>query len=887
MPLTDTTNTTAQETSPGRRKSVVAPAQDWVAVQKKTFTRWANQYLARKGLQINDLNVDLGDGINLHALLETIGDEKLPKINKKPRMRIQKLENLSRAFDYLKKKEIKLVGIGSSDLLDGHEKLILGLVWTIILRFEVADAGDKAGLLLWCKRSTQGYNGVNVKNFTHSWNDGKAFCALINRYRPDLLDFEATRDESSEEALERAFRVAEEELGINRFLDVEDIADNVRPDEKSVVAYVTQFFKLFAGAAKNEQLVKCIAKAVGVTQRHQQWISAYNDGISELLSWVQGTAADHANRGDEFALGDSTEAVKAKLDCFRAHLREVKPEQHKKKVELEGIYNTLASSARNNNRPSFAPTIKPETLQVCWEALEEADRVYERDLLDRLTKFQRADAETSRFAAKAKNVGPWLDEKLAFFAEAAEHADEVEGAHALETRKEAHVLFQKRFEQYAPLLIKMRKMADAVPEYAPGHAQAARMAEEICTLEIKSHDVDDAGAAYLENVESGLARENELLRLGRDFDKDSEQLQFDLDQVHEDLSVQLGGGVTVDTDSIRDATVQLVPLKVVLENCASRVASLESIAEALAGPGAARRPEAAEVAAHLRSHCDERVEQMNNHKENLAGLLEKEEAKDVACLHFAKLAEEFQSFCSEQTAQNADDTEGTDDVQSLEEQQAELRARMADCAERAEPLLAGLEEADAACEAACVVVNPHTGSTMNGLRGVFDTLNKVLRRTDESLTAQILANKSTEVSPEQLKEIKEVFEYFDEDKSGELDLHELIEGCKGAGFDMTDGEVEKKLRELGGKNADGELYCNLDQFTQFMLDQLQTGDGAVDVLEAFKELTGASDTITAGSVDRLFGSLNGVAPFMHEHMPVAEGKEGYDYSLFTAHLFTC
>ena len=48
--------------------------------------------------------------------------------------------------------DLALVNIGSKDIFSGNEKIILGLIWTIILRFEITDPEGKAGLLLWVQR---------------------------------------------------------------------------------------------------------------------------------------------------------------------------------------------------------------------------------------------------------------------------------------------------------------------------------------------------------------------------------------------------------------------------------------------------------------------------------------------------------------------------------------------------------------------------------------------------------------------------------------------------------------------------------------------------------------------------------------------------------------
>ena len=52
-------------------------------------------------------------------------------------MRIHCLENTEKALQFLKNKKVHLENMGSHDIVDGNHRLILGLIWTIILRFQV------------------------------------------------------------------------------------------------------------------------------------------------------------------------------------------------------------------------------------------------------------------------------------------------------------------------------------------------------------------------------------------------------------------------------------------------------------------------------------------------------------------------------------------------------------------------------------------------------------------------------------------------------------------------------------------------------------------------------------------------------------------------------
>ncbi|KAI2653870.1 Spectrin beta chain, non-erythrocytic 1 [Labeo rohita] len=105
------------------------------AVQKKTFTKWVNSHLARVSCRISDLYNDLRDGYMLIRLLEVLSGELLPRPTR-GRMRIHCLENVDKALQFLKEQRVHLENVGSHDIVDGNHRLTLGLIWTIILRFQ-------------------------------------------------------------------------------------------------------------------------------------------------------------------------------------------------------------------------------------------------------------------------------------------------------------------------------------------------------------------------------------------------------------------------------------------------------------------------------------------------------------------------------------------------------------------------------------------------------------------------------------------------------------------------------------------------------------------------------------------------------------------------------
>ncbi|KAJ8929336.1 hypothetical protein NQ314_017989, partial [Rhamnusium bicolor] len=287
-------------------------------------------------------------------------------------------------------------------IVDGNLKMTLGMIWTIILRFAIQDISveemtAKEGLLLWCQRKTAPYKNVNVQNFHLSFKDGLAFCALIHRHRPDLIDYNKLSKDNPLENLNTAFDVAEKYLDIPRMLDPDDLINTPKPDERAimtyvscyyhafqgaqqvsivrkcqkltknlntylqntampderaVMTYVSSYYHRFSGAQKAETAANRICKVLKVNQENERLMEEYERLASDLLEWIRRTMPWLGSRQTDNSLA----GVQKKLEEYRTYRRKHKPPRVEQKAKLETNFNTLQTKLRLSNRPAYMPT---------------------------------------------------------------------------------------------------------------------------------------------------------------------------------------------------------------------------------------------------------------------------------------------------------------------------------------------------------------------------------------------------------------------------------------------------------------------------------------------------------------------------------------------------
>ncbi|XP_078330229.1 dystrophin-like isoform X4 [Crassostrea virginica] len=405
-------------------------------IQKRSFTKWINSQLSKAGHPlVTDLFTDLKDGTLLLSLLEVLSGKAMGK--EKGRMRVHHINNVNRVLDVLAQNyNIKLVNISSNDIVDGNQKLTLGLVWSIILHWQVKDVMKdvmddlqqtnlERTLLTWCRQCTEGYQRVDINNFTSSWRDGLAFNALLHHFRPQLFVYDDLLKNDNETNLEHAFCIAQEHLSIDRLLEAEDV--NVKtPDKKSIMMYLMCFFQVlphsniptpsedlipstpspatdnsfqFTDHNSNKEVIMSISSSSSqhsMTSTPSVDLSTYQDDLENVLAWL--LEAEEIVEKQE-PIGNDIKKVKGQFNQHEELMLELTKHQDSiGNVVKEG--NDLITEGKVTSEEENEIRVQMGLLNNRWEELR-------LKMIERQSKLQKKLMSTQQ--RQLDELAVWLE----------------------------------------------------------------------------------------------------------------------------------------------------------------------------------------------------------------------------------------------------------------------------------------------------------------------------------------------------------------------------------------------------------------------------------------------------------------------------------------------
>uniref|UniRef100_A0A8C4T8E9 Actinin, alpha 2b n=1 Tax=Erpetoichthys calabaricus TaxID=27687 RepID=A0A8C4T8E9_ERPCA len=854
----------------------------WEKQQRKTFTAWCNSHLRKAGTQIENIEEDFRNGLKLMLLLEVISGERLPKPDR-GKMRFHKIANVNKALDFIASKGVKLVSIGAEEIVDGNVKMTLGMIWTIILRFAIQDisveeTSAKEGLLLWCQRKTAPYRNVNVQNFHVSWKDGLAFCALIHRHRPDLIDYSKLNKDDPLGNLNLALEIAEKHLDIPKMLDAEDIVNTPKPDERAIMTYVSCFYHAFAGAEQAETAANRICKVLGVNQENEKLMEEYERLASQLLEWIRRTIPWLENRTPEKTMV----SMQQKLEDFRDYRRMHKPPKVQEKCQLEINFNTLQTKLRISNRPAFMPSEGKMVSDIAsaWQNLEQAEKGYEEWLLNEIRRLERLEHLAEKFRQKASIHESWAQDKEKILSRKDYESASLTEVRALLRKHEAFesdlAAHQDRVEQIAAIAQELNELDyHAVAEVNERCQRICDLWDKLGTMTQKRREALERTEKLLETIDQLFL---EFAKRAAPFNNWMEGAMEDLQDMfivhtveeiqslisaHEQFKATLP-----EADSERQAILGI-------QNEIQKISHSYNIVLSLTNPYSTIKSEG------ISAKWDKVKQLVPQRDQALQEELARQHSNERLRRQFAAQANVIGPWIQkkmEEIAHSSIEMSGT-----LEDQMTQLK-QYEHVIVNYKPNIDKLEGDHQLIQESLIFDNKHTNYTMEHIRVGWELLLTTIARTMNEIETQILTRDAKGISQEQMNEFRASFNHFDRKKKGGMETDDFRACLISMGYDL--GEVEfARIMTLVDPNGSG--IVSFQSFIDFMTRETADTDTAEQVIASFRILAGDKPYILAEELRRELPPEQ--AQYCITRMPAYTGPGkapgALDYSSFSTALY--
>lgn len=786
-------------------------------LQKIIFTRYVNQKFRGFGspTKITDIVKDVADGLVLIELIEIMSGKTYT--DKKPKastQRIQQIDNCSKALSFLKSCNVTTQA-SAENIVDGKTNLILGTIFQIILKYmklddeDVAASNDvKEAMLLWLNNKTAGYNNVKIENFTKSFHDGLAFCALIHRMRPKLIPFESLNKENKIENLTLALNTAAKYCNVEKYLEPSDIA---KLDELSMIVYLSDWYYGVSLLQQQDAGARRIGKLVVMTQLHDKMRAEYNSRSKVLVDWIDAKIKNL----DDHSFDNTLEGIRKKLVEFYAYKAGEKGEKISEHMDTESLFNDLALRLQRNKRPAFAPAISLADMQNKLKSLEASENNRSAAMQKELARQIKLDKMSKRFAADVQKFLGWVGEKESYL----KTKEEVDSIASAQLHLNVLASYNKEYENVKDSrLAALKTLANDI--IADNYIHKNDIASKQSDVESKYNSLSGLAQAKDKVLNDDLIREKHKEKLRMDF----AALATDFDSFSKDEIENAGNSYFGDTLEDVQAYEKVLAAK-------------EGQVRSKAGD---KKKAYDAVWAELQEY---KVTENNYTKLNLNDLvnlqskleealskqrkayqveLEKQIANDKLCKEFADKAQAFMDGLN--TQKNAADAKNDDLEASLKVVEGFLSDNTAGAK------LDELDNLEKKIRDAEIASNKYTQLTANDPRTAHAQFQISLKKRKSLLEAEIENQKRSGLTPEQMKEIEDNFKHFDKDGSKFLDRREFRQCLQSLGQDASPKAVDTALA-VYDKDKNGKI--SFDEFIDFMKKRLGDSNTKEEIIDAF------------------------------------------------------
>lgn len=568
-------------------------------------------------------------------------------------------------------------------------------------------------------------------------------------------------------------------------LDIDDMVDCVKPDERSVMTQVAAYYKAFASSNKAETAARKIAHVLETNREHERLIQEYETMASDLLAWIAAKVAEFGAR-DPLQGVDTCSTVLSEKNAFRSTEY---PAKLAEKGALEGHYSTLQTKLRLSGRPGYQPSEGKliSDIQAAWASVSTADVEHQDFVVAELNRNRLADQKAESFTHKADAHEAWTAGKDTEMAADDYSSCNLAGVVAL---KKKHEAFQ----------------SDLAAHELRVHT-IANLANELDGLNyVHSDPVQDRYAAIYENwqqlvtlsqerqaaLDAAEEAQQRLDGLCLQYGKEAPPFSNFLDVTKEKLTETY----------IADTPSDVAELRAALEEVAAEMPAhkeeFDSLNDIQQQIGDNVNPYSPHIFATLSAQWDELQTLVAKRGEQLDAEAATQDGREGLRVSFAEQANAADEWLQAKDAELKGLVDNSS-FDSIEEQIGELEARGTDI-ESFRPTVESLEALHAQVQEGLIFSNQHTHVTMEGVRGMWLTMGNNITRQVTVLNNQILARDASNLTEDQLKEFKASFDHFDKDGSGFLERHEFRACLLSLGHDMpatvAEGEADPEFERV-------------------------------------------------------------------------------------------